>query len=460
MPFGLPGVDTTLPVLLNGAADGRLSYERVAELYAEKPAEVYGLHPRKGSLLPGADADLVLVDPEATYELRNEDIRSRAGWSPLAGRTLKGRAVRTLLRGQHRRGGRRARRRSPWSLRPPEGAPTHDALNQLSARALRQGYLRREFSPVEVLEAVAARLERDAPLQRVHHAAASTPRWRRRKRAEKLYLSGETDAQPLLGIPIAVKDNYDMRQVRTTYGSSIFADHLPTESAECVRRAEAAGAIVIGKTNLHEFAWGITGENPHFGPCRNPWDDTRIAGGSSSGSAAAVALMVTPLALGSDTAGSIRIPASLCGIVGFKPTYDRWPRAGLFPLAPSLDHVGLMAREPRDLAILAGALDDTHRAVDVADATRNRGSRRPSCAACASASCRPRRYDQLDDDVASVVRPRSTSWSLWAPTSSSSTRRSSRTSCGSSRRSSRPRRSSCITRETSSRRAAPSTAPT
>jgi dihydroorotase (multifunctional complex type) len=99
-PFGLPGVDTTLPLLLTGAADGRLSYERVAALYAERPAQVYGLHPRKGSLLPGADADLVLIDPAATYELRNEHIRSRAGWTPLAGRTMKGRAVHTLLRGQ------------------------------------------------------------------------------------------------------------------------------------------------------------------------------------------------------------------------------------------------------------------------------------------------------------------------------------------------------------------------
>ena len=99
-PFGLPGVDTTLPVLLDGAAAGRLSYERVAELYAEKPAQIYGLYPRKGGLLPGADADLVLVDPAATYELRNEDIRSRAGWTPLAGRAMTGRAVQTLLRGR------------------------------------------------------------------------------------------------------------------------------------------------------------------------------------------------------------------------------------------------------------------------------------------------------------------------------------------------------------------------
>ena len=230
------------------------------------------------------------------------------------------------------------------------------SLCQLSASALRRGYLRRELSPVDVLAAVAARLDEtrrfNAFITSGLDAALNEAR-----AAEKRYLSGEADAQLLLGIPIAVKDNYDTRNLRTTYGSSIFAGHVPRETAECVRRVEAAGAIVVGKTNLHEFAWGITGENPHFGPCRNPWDVARIAGGSSSGSAAAVALMVTPLALGSDTAGSIRIPASLCGILGFKPTYDRLPRDGLFPLAPSFDHVGLMAREPRDLAALFRAVD-------------------------------------------------------------------------------------------------------
>ena len=235
------------------------------------------------------------------------------------------------------------------------------SLNRLSAGALRKGYLRREFSPVEVVEAVAARLEEtrrfnafitpllDAALEKAHGA-------------ETLYLRGEADSQPLLGVPMAVKDNYDMGHVRTTYGSSLFADHVPRETAECVRRVAAAGAIVVGKTSLHEFAWGITGENPHFGPCHNPWDFARIAGGSSSGSAAALALMVAPLALGSDTAGSIRIPAGLCGIVGLKPSYDRVPRAGLFPLAPTLDHVGLMAREPGDLAVLLKVVEDTPRA--------------------------------------------------------------------------------------------------
>lgn len=277
-------------------------------------------------------------------------------------------------------------------------------LNQLSAGALRQGYLRRELSPVEVLQAVAERLEEtsrfNAFITPLPDAALAGAR-----EAEKLYLSGDTDALPLLGVPIAVKDNFDTTQVRTTYGSSIFADCLPVETAECVRRAEAAGAIVVGKTNLHEFAWGITGENPHFGPCHNPWDFARIAGGSSSGSAAALALMVAPLALGSDTAGSIRIPASLCGIVGFKPSYDRLPRAGLFPLAPTLDHVGLMAREPGDVATLLGVLDDPHRRPGAAD----RGDDRRAAGADALRGLRvgvlpATSYADLDGDVGGVVR--------------------------------------------------------
>jgi aspartyl-tRNA(Asn)/glutamyl-tRNA(Gln) amidotransferase subunit A len=278
------------------------------------------------------------------------------------------------------------------------------SLNQLSAGALRHGYLGREFSPVEVLEAVAARLEEtrrfNAFITPLLDAALE-----RAQGAEKLYLRGEADSQPLLGVPIAVKDNYDMEQVRTTYGSSIFAEHLPRESAECVRRVEAAGAIVVGKTNLHEFAWGITGENPHFGPCHNPWDHARIAGGSSSGSAATLALMVAPLALGSDTAGSIRIPASLCGIVGMKPSYDRLPRAGLFPLAPTLDHVGLMSREPSDLAVLLKVLDDTPRAhtvtqLDTGPQPGGGGDMRGLRVGVLPATS----VDPLDEDVLRVVR--------------------------------------------------------
>lgn len=205
-----------------------------------------------------------------------------------------------------------------------------NALNRLSAAALRRVYLCREVSPVAALRAAAERLEETRGFN-----AFVTPlvdaALERARRAEDLYRRGVAGDLPLLGVPIAVKDNYETAAVRTTYGSPLFRKHVPGASAECVRRAESAGAIVVGKTGLHEFAMGVTGENPHFGPCRNPWDPARITGGSSSGSAAAVALMVVPLALGSDTAGSVRIPAGLCGVAGLKPTYDRLPREGLWP---------------------------------------------------------------------------------------------------------------------------------
>ncbi len=284
-----------------------------------------------------------------------------------------------------------------------------NALNRLSAADLRRGYLRREFSPVEVLRECVARVEAtrgfNAFVTTLCDAACKDAR-----RAEDVYRRGEAASQPLLGVPIAVKDNYDTAQVRTTYGSSLFANHVPRETAECVRRAVAAGAIVIGKTSLHEFGMGVTGENSHFGPCLNPWDDTRIAGGSSSGSAAAVALMAAPLALGSDTAGSIRVPGSLCGVAGLKPTYDRLPREGLFPLAPSLDHVGLLAREPGDLAILLGVLDDRSR-------PRPLGGRRAAAQeADADVLCGLRvgvlpasSLAEIDEDVAAVARAAATS---------------------------------------------------
>ena len=149
--------------------------------------------------------------------------------------------------------------------------------------------------------------------------------------------------QPGPGIPLAVKDLFDTAGLTTTYGSAIFADHVPAETAEAVQRLEAAGYANVGKTNLHEFAYGTTSENPHFGSVPNPIAPGRIAGGSSGGSAAALAAGLADAALGSDTGGSIRIPAACCGIVGFKPTFDLVPLEGCFPLAPSLDHAGPMA---------------------------------------------------------------------------------------------------------------------
>ncbi len=148
---------------------------------------------------------------------------------------------------------------------------------------------------------------------------------------------------PPAGTPVAIKDLLDTAGLVTTYGSALFTDHVPSRSAEAVLRLEAAGYAVAGKTNLHEFAYGISSQNPHYGTVPNPAAPGRVAGGSSGGSAAAIAAGDVELALGTDSGGSIRIPAAWCGIVGFKPTYGLVPADGCFPLAASYDHVGPMA---------------------------------------------------------------------------------------------------------------------
>jgi aspartyl-tRNA(Asn)/glutamyl-tRNA(Gln) amidotransferase subunit A len=158
------------------------------------------------------------------------------------------------------------------------------------------------------------------------------------------------------GPRLAVKDILDTAGIRTTYGSAIFADHVPDRTAEAVRRLDAAGYALVGKANLHEFAFGLTSENPHYGTVPNPLRAGRIAGGSSGGSAAALAAGLADAALGSDTAGSIRAPAACCGVVGFKPTFGVVPVEGCFPLAPSFDHVGPMARSVSSCAAMMGAL--------------------------------------------------------------------------------------------------------
>lgn len=162
--------------------------------------------------------------------------------------------------------------------------------------------------------------------------------------------------EPPDGIRLGVKDLFDTAGLVTTYGSAIFRDHRPAETAEAVRRLEAAGYGVVGKTNLHEFAYGITSENAHFGDVVNPLDPSRIPGGSSGGSAAALAAGLCEAALGTDSGGSIRIPAACCGIVGFKPTYGLVPMHGVFPLAPSFDHAGPMARTVGECATMMEVL--------------------------------------------------------------------------------------------------------
>ena len=157
---------------------------------------------------------------------------------------------------------------------------------------------------------------------------------------------------PLYGIPVAVKDLYDTRGVRTTAGSKFFADNIPQEDAFVVQKIKKAGAQIVGKTNTHEIALGVTNNNPHFCACRNPWDITRTPGGSSGGSAVAVATGMALAALGTDTGGSIRIPAALCGVVGLKPTYGRVSLRGILPLSWNLDHAGPITRKVEDAAIM------------------------------------------------------------------------------------------------------------
>jgi aspartyl-tRNA(Asn)/glutamyl-tRNA(Gln) amidotransferase subunit A len=158
------------------------------------------------------------------------------------------------------------------------------------------------------------------------------------------------------GTPLAVKDLFDTAGLTTTYGSAIFAHHLPERTAEAVRRLEGAGYANVGKANLHEFAWGTTSENPHFGDVPNPIAAGRVAGGSSGGSAAALAAGLADAALGTDSAGSIRIPSACCGTVGFKPTHGLVAMEGCFPLAPSFDHAGPMARDVHGCAQMIQAL--------------------------------------------------------------------------------------------------------
>jgi aspartyl-tRNA(Asn)/glutamyl-tRNA(Gln) amidotransferase subunit A len=214
---------------------------------------------------------------------------------------------------------------------------------------------RGELSSVELTGAHLQRIEALNPSLNCFITVTPEIALQQASEAEEAILHGGYRG-PLHGIPIALKDLYETRGVRTTAGSKFFADCVPTEDGFVVQKLNEAGTVSLGKLNMHEIALGVTSNNPHYGACRNPWDEQRIPGGSSGGSGAALAAGLCMASMGSDTGGSIRIPASLCGVVGFKPTYGRVSLRGVIPLSWSLDHAGPMARCVKDVALLLQAV--------------------------------------------------------------------------------------------------------
>jgi aspartyl-tRNA(Asn)/glutamyl-tRNA(Gln) amidotransferase subunit A len=230
-----------------------------------------------------------------------------------------------------------------------------DALCFLGAAELGGRIARREVSPVEVARAHLARIERlDAKLNAF--LTVTTDRALAEAATAEREIAAGRSRGPLHGVPLALKDLFDTAGVLTTAGSRILARNTPARDATVVGRLRAAGLVLLGKTNLHEFAFGTTSDNPHYGPARNPWDLERSPGGSSGGSGAALAAGLCAVSLGTDTGGSIRIPAGACGVVGLKPTLGRVSRRGVTPLCWSFDTVGPMARTVEDVALLTNAI--------------------------------------------------------------------------------------------------------
>ena len=220
-----------------------------------------------------------------------------------------------------------------------------------AAALLRAG----KVSPVELVSACLARIESQNPVLNAFVTVTGESALRAARAAETEMRRGKWRG-PLHGIPVAIKDMIDTRGVRTTGASAVYLDRIPGADAAVVSRLKRAGAILLGKLNMQEFAIGGSSVPSHFGPVRNPWDAGRMAGGSSGGSAAAVAAGLCFAALGTDTGGSVRQPAALCGVVGLKPSYGRVSNLGVLPLAPSLDHVGPLTRNVEDCATVLEAI--------------------------------------------------------------------------------------------------------
>lgn len=220
---------------------------------------------------------------------------------------------------------------------------------ELGVRALQSAFAARTLTPDEVVAACLTRIEAlDGAVGAFRQVAAERATSEAAERTAQLG-RGETQG-PLHGIPVAIKELFDVEGLSGCYGSEVFADRISPSDAEIVRRLRAVGAVVMGVTRSHELGWGITTQHATLGSTGNPWALDRVPGGSSGGSAAALATGMVPVAVGSDTGGSIRIPAGFCGAAGIKPTYGRIPKRGGVALAPSLDHPGVMARSVPDLA--------------------------------------------------------------------------------------------------------------
>ena len=232
------------------------------------------------------------------------------------------------------------------------------------------------MSPVELVEEALARIEQLNPKMNAFITVTAERARREAKIVEREIARGRVRG-PLYGIPITLKDNYATKGVRTTAGSKILAENVPAADSMVAARLAKAGAILLGKTNLHEWAYGVTTENPFFGATHNPWTLERIPGGSSGGSAAAVAAGIGFGSMGTDTGGSIRIPAALCGVVGLKPTFGRVSLEGVVPLAESLDHAGMITRTVTDACILLEATAESYARVATRPDYRSLEKKRP-----------------------------------------------------------------------------------
>ncbi|MFL6327078.1 MAG: amidase, partial [Nitrososphaeraceae archaeon] len=221
------------------------------------------------------------------------------------------------------------------------------SLKQLSER-IKSG----EMSPVDLIEVCLGRIKKLNPILNAFITVIDEETiYNQSQIAEKEIKHGNYYS-PLHGIPFSIKDIFYAKGVRCTVGSKIFSNYIPRVDATAVRRIKKAGAILIGTNNLNEFASGITGINYFYGSSKNPWNISRISGGSSGGSATAVATGMVPISLGTDSGGSVRVPSSLCGVVGMKPTYGRVSKHNVFPLSPSLDHVGCITRSAWDTSVV------------------------------------------------------------------------------------------------------------